>query len=80
MDFSRDPLKQQKMLMDTMLAGVGCVTPEEKAGVLSAGEGEWRILLQKLRSNYEQHHLQDIAGMYGDENKHLIMLQNTAIV
>ena len=80
MDFSRDPQKQQKMLMDTMLAGVGCATPDERARVLTAGEGEWRTLLQRLRSHYEMHHLKDVAGSHDEENKHLVMLQNSAIV
>lgn len=68
MDYSRDPKKMQYTLLDTILAGVGCIHRE---GVLVANEGEWRTLLL------------DNHRFHGDDEEHharAVMLRNVSIV
>ena len=77
MDFSREPEKIQSSLLDTTLASVGCITPDDKKCVLIANEGQSTKLLSKLRS--------DMRNIKDDESrnklqKRMVMLQNSSIV
>lgn len=72
MDYSRDPKKMQYNLLDTILAGVGCINRE---GVLVANEGEWRTLLSSERHRLHLHG-------DSDEENHVraVMLRNVSLV
>eukprot|EP00956_Cyclotella_meneghiniana_P021615 scaffold39524_cov62-Cyclotella_meneghiniana.AAC.4 len=71
MDYSRDPKKMQYNLLDTILAGVGCINRE---GVLVANEGEWRALLSSDRHR--------LHGDDSDEANHAraVMIRNVSMV
>jgi hypothetical protein len=76
MDYSRDPTKMEMKLLDTILAGVGCMTVKDRNGVLVVREGEWRNLLDRFRTSHYQRH----QGDYDDEYARVVMLRNVAIV
>jgi hypothetical protein len=78
MDYSRDPKKMEASLMDTILAGVGCISPEDRAGVLVAYEGEWRTILASFRANHRRRAEEDLA--YDHEYRRVLMLRNVAVV
>jgi hypothetical protein len=78
MDYSRDPKKMEAGLLDTILAGVGCVSPEDRAGVLVAYEGEWRTILSRFRAHH--HKRGELDREYDEEYRRAIMLRNVAVV
>jgi len=78
MDYSRDPKKMEASLLDTILAGVGCISPEDRAGVLVAYEGEWRTILASFRANHHRRAEEDLA--YDHEYRRVLMLRNVAVV
>ncbi|KAL7519011.1 hypothetical protein ACHAWX_003813 [Stephanocyclus meneghinianus] len=78
MDYSRDPKKMEASLLDTILAGVGCISPEDRAGVLVAYEGEWRTILASFRANHRRKVEEDPA--YDHEYRKVLMLRNVAVV
>eukprot|EP00804_Cyclotella_cryptica_P024673 CCRYP_001664-RB/>CCRYP_001664-RB protein AED:0.04 eAED:0.04 QI:259/1/1/1/1/1/2/268/462 len=78
MDYSRDPKKMEASLLDTILAGVGCISTEDRAGVLVAYEGEWRTILARFRANHRRRAGED--GAYDEEYRRVLMLRNVAVV
>ena len=78
MDYSRDPKETEANLLDTVLAGVGCVSPEDRAKVLVANEGEWRSLLSTFRAAHQLHRAQNES--YHDEHRRVVMMQNASVV
>jgi Zn-dependent protease with chaperone function len=79
MDYSREPQNMESKLLDTILAGVGCVTPEDREGVMIAYEGEWRTLLARFRAHHLKVHGGEDIG-YDEEYRRVVMLRNIAIV
>lgn len=75
MDYSRDPTRMEIKLLDTILAGVGCISIEDRNGVLVASEGEWRNLLERFRSTHSNG-----DGYDDDEYTRVVMLRNVAVV
>ena len=74
-DYSRDSARMEVKLLDTILAGVGCISYDDRAGVLVAREGEWRNLLDRFRST------QNANGEgYDDEYARVVMLRNVSLV
>lgn len=74
MDYSRDPTKMELSLLDTILTGVGCISSDDRDGVLVAREGEWMNLLERFRSSHAA------VEAYDDEYTRMIMLRNVAVV
>lgn len=72
-DYSRDPMKMELSLLDTILAGVGCISSDDRDGVLVAREGEWRNILERFRSTHSE-------SEHDDEYTRVLMLRNISIV
>ena len=79
MDYSREPENMESKLLDTTLASVGCTSPEDKAKVLIAYEGEWRNLLSKFRSDHRLHHAQNDVT-YDEDHRRMVMMHNSSVV
>jgi len=79
MDYSREPENMESKLLDTTLASVGCTSPEDKARVLIAYEGEWRNLLSKFRSDHRLHHAQNDVT-YDEDHRRMVMMHNSSVV
>ena len=79
MDYSREPENMESKLLDTTLASVGCTSPEDKAKVLIAYEGEWRNLLSKFRSDHRLHHAQNDVT-YDEDHRRMVMMHNSGVV
>mmetsp|Transcript_14795 Transcript_14795/g.25260 ORF Transcript_14795/g.25260 Transcript_14795/m.25260 type:complete len:460 (-) Transcript_14795:48-1427(-) len=77
MDYSREPQGTESKLMDTTLASVGCVSPEDREKVLIAREGGWRNLLAKFRSDHPLHKVKGDSG-YDEEHRRMVMLHNAS--
>lgn len=75
MDYSRDPRRMEIKLLDTILAGVGCISLEDRNGVMVAREGEWRNILDRFRAHHNSSN-----DTNDDEYARVVMLRNVAIV
>ena len=72
MDYSRDTIRMEMKLLDTILAGVGCISGHDRRGVLVANEGEWKNISERF-------HATQGDGL-DDEYARVVMLRNVAIV
>jgi len=67
-------------LLQTVLAGVGCTSPEDLEMVLIAHEGEdWRIVLSRLREKLQIFH-SDNVERYKEHHHRMVMLRDVAKV
>jgi len=80
MDYSREPKKMESKLLTTILAGVGCVTPEDQDSVMVAYEGDWKTMLSTFRAHHHRHHSDLSNETYAEEYRRVVMLRNVAIV
>ena len=81
MDFAREKEKMEAKLLQTVLAGVGCTSREDREGVLIAHEGDWRHLLSRFKANFHRHHnANEDNSTYEEQYKRMIMLRDVAIV
>lgn len=80
MDYSRDSEEVEQKLLESTLAGVGCVTREDREKVLIAHEGEWRYLLSKFHAHRSLHQQSQNKESYDEEHRRIVMLQNASLV
>ncbi|KAK1743713.1 metalloendopeptidase OMA1 [Skeletonema marinoi] len=80
MDFAREKEIMEAKLLQTVLAGVGCTSPEDLDMVLIAHEGEdWRIVLSRLREKFQIFHSDDMER-YKEHHHRMVMLRDVAKV
>lgn len=81
MDFAREKETMEAKLLQTVLAGVGCTSREDREGVLIAHEGDWRNLLSRYKVNFHRHHAtNEDNSTYEQQYKRMVMLRDVAIV
>ena len=80
-DFAREKEIMEAKLLQTVLAGVGCTSPEDLEMVLIAHEGEdWRIVLSRLREKFQIFHAHDNMERYKEHHHRMVMLRDVAKV
>jgi Zn-dependent protease with chaperone function len=80
MDYSREKDIMEAKILQTVLAGVGCTTPEDREMVLIAHEGEdWRTVLSRFREKFHLFHAQDLER-YKEHHQRMVMLRDVAMV
>ena len=80
MDFAREKETMEAKLLQTVLAGVGCTSREDREGVLIAHEGDWRNLLSRFKANFQRYHTNEDNSTYEEQYKRMVMLRDVAIV
>jgi len=80
MDFAREKEVMEAKILQTVLAGVGCTSPEDLEMVLIAHEGEdWRTVLSRFREKFQMFRAQD-DERYREYHHRMVMLRDVAKV
>eukprot|EP00986_Skeletonema_menzelii_P000585 scaffold162_cov143-Skeletonema_menzelii.AAC.4 len=80
MDFAREKEVMEAKLLQTVLAGVGCTSPEDLEMVLIANEGEdWRTVLSRFREKFQLYRAHDVER-YKEHHHRMVMLRDVANV